>query len=249
MGHGTFHLVVDLLRRGVHVLLEHPVLPDEVERAVSEASRRRVTFHINTLFPALDAPRAFIDDCRARPGPPLYLDVLATDRSLYAVLDILRNSLGMLGASTVPRASGNGIESFEGTIGGVPALVRVQRAGLNGGGRLSDGAAGYLVDCRVTQWFDDGALTLLSVSGPVVWNGSYRRTAPLGADAWRAIHAPRTSYGDLLDQQTRANLEAIDALRAHATEGISPDAQCPDHLLDVARAWEHIARQLAAESC
>jgi thiazolinyl imide reductase len=242
MGSAAFDVVLELIRRGIHVLLEHPVAPNQLEQALNEAAAHAVCCHVQTLFPSMPAARAFAAESHARAsrGDPRFIDVLSTDRSLYATLDIVRRAVGPLDATGFHAIQGRPFEMLQGKFGSVPAFVRVQRSVADDGHRLADGAAEYLVDCRVGVWFENGALTLLSVAGPVVWTAAFRPAGEPGDPCWRTDQPPATR-GDLLRQQTASNLEALEALRTHAAGRTAPASQTREHLLDVSRAWERLA--------
>ena len=94
------------------------------------------------------------------------------------------------------------------------------------------------------MWFADGVLTLLSVAGPVVWNTAFRRTAAPDDAAWLTMRTTPATFGDLMRQHTEANLDAIDALSAHAGGGTQPAVQCLEHQLEIARVWEYLGQRL-----
>jgi thiazolinyl imide reductase len=242
MGIAGFEVVLDLVRRGTHVLLEHPVAPADLRRALDEAARRGVRLHVQTMFPALTAVRAFIAGTRehAAAARPRFLDVLTTDRSLYATLDILRHAAGALQPEGFDGIEGRPFDTRRGTLAGIPATVRIQPSRTADGRVLADGAPDYLVDCRITVWLGDGALSLLSVAGPVVFNPAFRPDRQSADPCWTIAAAPGT-FGDLLRQQIRSNLDALDGLREHAGGGPAPPAQERGHLLDVSDAWERLA--------
>ena len=248
MGNAAFDVVLGLLGRGFHVLLEHPVRPRD--RAGGRCrGKPRVRLHVQTLFASLAAPRDFIDACRmhALTKPRALIELLVTDRSLYASLDILRQAIGSLEPFTCDAPSSDSLGRFDtlnGTSRDVPTVVRVQRSRQADGRQLADGAPEYLVDCRISVWFDDGVLTLLSVAGPVVWNTAFRKTAAPDDPAWLTMRTTSSTFGDLMRQQTEANLDAIDALSAHAGGGTQPAVQCFEHQLEIARVWEHLGQRL-----
>jgi thiazolinyl imide reductase len=251
MGSPAADVVLNLIGRGIHVLLEHPVRPGDLERAAADAAQHQVRMHVQTLFPSLDAPRTFIDDCKARSSKDscALIELLVTDRALYASLDTLRQafrSLEPFACAASPSGEGDPFDTVRGTCRGIPLVVRVQRSRRPNGRLLSDGSSEYLVDCRISAWFGDGVLTLLSVAGPVIWNAGYRRQVQGGDPAWLSLGATSTSatFGDLMKQQTRANLQAIEALSTHAAGGPQPDVQDLSHLLEVSRIWERIGHVL-----
>jgi thiazolinyl imide reductase len=245
LGVAAFDVVLALLERGVPVLLEHPVPSWQVEAAANAARTHETPVHVQTLFPAFDAPRRFISACRAR-GVPLHLEIHVTDRSLYAALDVLRQGFGPLAPELSRGPSTGPFDSLTGMLSGAPASLHVQRCRSNDGRLLDDGDPAYVVDCRVSAWWAEGTLTLLSVAGPVVLTRPLRGGLDPAAPMWEEAELPAPRPADLRDAQTRSNLEAIESLAAHAAGGPAPAVQQLDHQLDVARSWEHVTRALAA---
>jgi thiazolinyl imide reductase len=244
LGSAAFDVVLTLVERGVPVLLEHPVPGWQVEAAAAAAREHQTPVHVQTLFPAFDAPRRFISASRER-GLPLYLEVQVTDRALYAALDIVRQAFGPLAPDLSRGPSTGPFDSLTGSLSGAPALLHVQRFRTSGGRLLDDGDPGYLVDCRMSAWWSEGILSLLSVAGPVVWTRPLRGGLDPVAPMWEGAERPAPRPADLREAQTQCNLEAIEALAAHAAGGPAPAVQQLDHQLDVARSWEHVTRALA----
>lgn len=97
MSSAAWPVVLRLIRRGIHVLCEHPCPPGALKKALTLAQKHNVQFHVNGHFVNLPAPKAFIGDCqrnRQRARPEL-IEVMCTDRSLYATLDILMSAMGV----------------------------------------------------------------------------------------------------------------------------------------------------------
>jgi thiazolinyl imide reductase len=239
MGASGTDVVLRLLSRDINVLCEHPQRPACLESALDAAASRNLCFHVNGHFADLPAAATFISDCRrsSKAATASFFHVTATERSLYAVLDILHRVL----LSFVPfdfQVSSRfpPFTIIQGLLGGVPATFHVQ-CGNNR--PLADGSPAYLVDHRITAGFPSGVLTLLSMNGPVVWNANLNRatdrTEPLFAVAHE--HAA-LSAEQLHRQRVAANLGAISALVKNMRERVTPPEQTPGYLLEVSRAWE-----------
>lgn len=207
--------VLELLRRGVDVLCEHPVSEAFVRKALAATWKSGAAFDVNAHFALLDAPRAFIRRCarqRQREGLA-FIDAMLTPRLLYALLDILRHAAGPLR----PRRN---------SIGGAPAHLRFERL-------IPDGSPDSIVDCRIAAGFPSGILTLLSMAGPVIWTGNYRRNP-------RAISQTVFGHEGLTAAEFAKQRQAAIA-RAMASLGKGkPSAE---HLLDVSRAVERLVRR------
>ena len=91
MGASGDEVVLGLLARNIHILCEHPVKHSRLQLALAAAASRSLCFHINGHFADLEAAAAFIHRARqeSQVELPAFFQVTATDRSLYAVLDIL----------------------------------------------------------------------------------------------------------------------------------------------------------------
>ena len=107
--------VLQLIRRRIHVLCEHPYPASALKKALALAQERKVQFHVNGHFTNLPAPQAFIRNCRktSQLASPRFVEIMATERSLYAALDILLSAL--------PRPAAPSISSVESPIAVCPA--------------------------------------------------------------------------------------------------------------------------------
>jgi thiazolinyl imide reductase len=246
MGASGHEVVLSLLSRGINVLCEHPQTPSRLQAALDAAACGNLCFHVNGHFADLDAAAAFIRHCREQNGtaPPSFFHVTATDRSLYAALDILRRVMISfapfefhLTSRLVP------FTIVQGLIGGVPVAFHLQR----GAGRrpLPDASPAYLVDHRIAAGFPSGTLTLLSMNGPVIWNTNPNCIAGPAERLFSVVHESRALTAELLYQQRVAtNFAAIETLVKNMSERVRPPEQAPDYLLDVSRAWETLGALL-----
>lgn len=194
-----------LLRRGVHVLQEHPLHPDEITACVRAAREGNAVHHVNTLYPDVEPVRCFLaaaQRLRAQ-QPPLFVDAACSSQVMYPLLDIIGRALGAVRpwafaepAETDPvvrRASRleQPFLSVQAAIAGVPVSLRVQNQ-INPADR--DNHA--LLLHRVAIGFDGGVLTLADSHGPVLWNPR--------------MYAPRDEEGRLiLDGPTNERLDTI----------------------------------------
>jgi thiazolinyl imide reductase len=240
MGGSASHVVLSLLARGIHVLCEQPQKPSRLKSALSAAASRDLCFHTNGHFADLEAAAVFIRRCRqqSEAGPPSFLHVTATDRSLYAALDILRGVLDSFApfefhvTSRLPPFT-----IVQGLLGHVPVTFHLQY-GANGR-PLADGSPAYLVDHRIAAGFPSGTLTLLSISGPVVWNGNPNRVAGPNEPLFTILQENRALTAELLyAQRVAANLAALKGVVKNMREHVIPPEQAPDRLLEVSYAWE-----------
>ena len=247
MSSSAFPMVLHLIRRGIHVLCEHPCPAGCMRRAIDIARKNGVQFHVNGHFANLPAPRAFIRECRqaTKQARPEFVEVMATERSLYGALDILMAAMGSPQPLRVHVSSRRmKFVLLEGSLGNVPVRFSVQVSGNKGRGRLADGSSGYLLDQRLTVAFPTGLLTLLSMAGPVLWNSTpvhVQNHEPL----WSILCGqPTRMVAELQEQRIQANVAGLNAIRQSILRHDPPEIQQPQHILQVSRAWELIGRQL-----
>src|SRR5271165_1695159 len=250
MSSAAWPVVLQLIRRGIHVLCEHPCPPRLLKRAMDLARRQGVQFHVNGHFASLPAPSAFIRACGriGKRHTPEFVEVMTTERALYASLDILMSALGSQKAFRARLLSHTAkFVLLEGTLGTTPLRLSVQVSGKRGRGRLADGSPEYLLDQRLTVAFPTGVTTLLSTTGPVLWNGNPAQVLNDEEPLWTVLFGqePQTP-ADLREQRIEANVAALNSIRRSILGHVLPDVQRPQHILAVSKAWEMIGRQLTS---
>ena len=127
--------VLQLIRRQIHVLCEHPYPASALKKALALAQERKVQFHVNGHFTNLPAPQAFIRNCRktSQLASPRCVEVMATERSLYAALDILLSALrGLRPLRFRVLSRQSQFVRLEAKMGKVSLLVSVQVSGTRG---------------------------------------------------------------------------------------------------------------------
>jgi thiazolinyl imide reductase len=246
MGASGHVAVLSLLSRGINVLCEHPHTPSRLQAALEAAACGGLCFHVNGHFADLDAAAAFICHCRqqSETAPPSFFHVTATDRSLYAALDILHRVMVSfapfefhLTSRLVP------FTIVQGLLGNVPVAFQLQRSADRR--PLPDASPAYLVDHRIAAVFPSGTLTLLSMNGPVVWNANPNCVAGPAEPLFAVVHESRALTAELFYQQrVAANFAAIETLVKDMSERVRPLEQAPDYLLEVSRAWEMLGALL-----
>ena len=242
---GTFGegVVLRLLERRIHVLCEHPHGPDFMEAAKRIAAQHHVCFHVNGHFAGLEAASAFLKHCNLvrRVAAPVFLDAMATDRSLYGALDILRRATTTFSPfAFLARDHRPPFTLVKASAGGVPATLQLQDSGTEGRMALQDGDPRYLVDYRLAVGFPHGVLNMLSIAGPVIWNNNLFRSSKKNRRLWTFLyHRPVSSF-DLYRQRVKANLMAVRCLVRSAREHFVPPEQNPEHIFEVSRAWAEI---------
>ncbi|MBB1252645.1 Gfo/Idh/MocA family oxidoreductase [Streptomyces alkaliterrae] len=190
-----------LMRRGVHVLQEHPLHPDELVACLRAATEAGVVFRLNTHYPHVEPVRRFIGVARdlvARQRP-LFLDVTCAFQVLYTVFDILGQALGAIRPHGVDAALATADEapyrSLTGRFAGVPMSFRLQNELVP-----SDPDNYSHLFHRVTLGTDGGHLTLVNTHGPVEWSmrphmpGDMKELVRLGDSAAPHLKVPSVQH-------------------------------------------------------
>ena len=193
-GGGGAVLARQLLERGVHVLQEHPLDPDELAGCLRAAGTTRRQYRVNTHYPRLPEVRRFIAAAtRLRDRQNiLFVDIAGPVHLLHPLVDILAQALG----GPRPWEFGDPIpvgpvRMLDGRIAGVPAALRVHNQ-LD----PTDVDNHALFWPRITLVAEGGTLTLADLHGPVLW--SPRLHAPRDTDhrlvlAGGSLELPTTS--------------------------------------------------------
>jgi pyochelin biosynthetic protein PchG len=172
VGGAGSELAQTLMRRGVHVLQEHPLHHDELAECLRTARRAGVRYRMNAFYAHLEAVRRFVAAARAllRQQPAVFVDATCGFQLAYSLFEILADALGTVrpwSFDAAPRPAGGAPRAFrtlEGVLGGVPLTLRVQN-------QLDpDDPDNFAhVMHRITIGTESGNLMLVNTNGPVLW--------------------------------------------------------------------------------
>jgi len=168
-----------LMRRGISVLQEHPLHPDELAACLRTAKEAGVAYRVNAHFAHLRPVRRFValaEALRAR-QPVLFVDALASMQTLYTLLDIIGRLLGGLRPSAFEAAPAPSerlvalaktpqpFRGLHGVIAGVPVSLRIQN-------EIDPAEPDNYTHFfhRIAIGTEAGTLTLINTHGPVVWS-------------------------------------------------------------------------------
>lgn len=178
-------LAQQLLRRGIHVLQEHPVHHREIAACMQAARQGQAAYAVNTLYPNILAIRRFLavaDYLREQHGLA-YIDAACNSQVAYPLLDILGRLAGGLRpwAFAAPAASvgAHPFTHLSASFNGVPISLRVQ----NQVHPQDPDNHSFLLH-RLELGCEAGVLSLCDTHGPVLWNPR--------------LHAPRDSTDRLI---------------------------------------------------
>lgn len=178
-------LAQSLLRRGIHVLQEHPVHYREIATCMQAARQGQAAYAVNTLYPNILAIRRFLavaQYLREQQGLA-YIDASCNSQVAYPLLDILGRLAGGLRPWTFAApAAPVGAQPFtrlNASFNGVPISLRIQ----NQVHPHDPDNHSFLLH-RIEVGCEAGVLSLGDTHGPLLWNPR--------------LHAPRDSTDRLI---------------------------------------------------
>ena len=172
------------LKRGIHVLQEHPVHSKEIMANLMAAKQGNAAYSVNTLYPNLRNTRQFLAVAKyIRQHQDIkMIDAVCNSQMAYPLLDVIGHTIGELrpwsfGEPIQPE--GHPYQSVSATIGGVALTLRIQ----NQVHPQDPDNHSFLLH-RMALGCDAGVLTLTDTHGPVLWNPR--------------LHSPRDHTGRLI---------------------------------------------------
>lgn len=234
-------VAAQLLRRGVHVLMEHPVRADRLANLRLEAESSGAVHLVNCHFAELSSAQAFIELCRQQRAleSPTWASVVTAPRSAFSTFDLLGRALGALSEYSLERelttslTAEHPFESFRGSISGTPVRVQCSREI----GQVDDGSDSP-VPQRLEIGFPSGNVTLHSFAGPVIWLETLRtalKTSP--SPLWRMCAPAVETFAALMADRVRANTSTLREFQLQIDTGATPIHQTT--------AWLTAASKLA----
>ncbi|MEM8351475.1 Gfo/Idh/MocA family oxidoreductase [Morganella morganii] len=262
-GEGT-RLAAAFLNRGIHVVQEHPLHPDDIVRLQALAEERGLRYWVNSFYPHVPAGRCWIDRatriCRFLDGRTPDTAHLTTSRQLlYSALDLLLQACGISACDEVQVQITDGADVNFTPIGlnlpgGCRAVLRLQTY-LD----PSDPDMYNLVMHQASLIWPSGYLTLEASYGPVLWTGLFHdaqhsnrdRTMYRYAreeDAYArpssvVVHSAPDTWLDAFGTEGAAGIgRVLDELCRVLDGGGVPSGFSPAYQLMLARLWLTILR-------
>lgn len=246
-----------LLGRGIHVLQEKPVHPDEIAGTWRLARRAGLIYQVHDVHPTLPVARRFI----AAAGVLLarrravYIDAACSVQAAFSLLHVLGEAFGSLRTwrfdPPTPRPGGP-FTTLSGVLCSVPLTLRVQNQF-----DPTDPDNHQHLSHRITIGTDGGGLTMVDTHGPVVWNPRWHVPATVrgGADLSAAAELALRGSTVLGRVESPTHAETIEWLWPAATASRLADLHGavlreptrPDRtqfVLTVATAWRDLVERL-----
>jgi thiazolinyl reductase component of yersiniabactin synthetase len=262
-GAGTA-LAEAFLRRGMHVVQEHPLHPEDVARLQRVALECERAWWVNSFYPHTPAGRRWIESaqrvCRLLDGEAPCFAHLATSRQLlYSSLDLLLQACGATDTDADIAALADDDPCFH--------SLRLRLPGLSAALRLQtyidplDPDLHSLAMHQLTVGWPSGYLSLAASHGPVLWSpalhdplhrtaeDSMSRRAARAGGAWLAQPATLTLHAAPPDWQNALEVEGpagvghvLQALRRHLDGADTPPGFDAGYQLALAQLWQRALR-------
>ncbi|WP_051261107.1 Gfo/Idh/MocA family oxidoreductase [Desulfovibrio inopinatus] len=178
-GAGT-EIALSLLRRGIHVIQEHPMHPREVETCQQTALRAGCVHYLNTHHVHMGETQKFLRLVHEiqQEQPICFINALCGVQVLCSLLDIIGMAVGTVTPYAFEEYSPGlehvlaacDVEAFpyevlRGHIAGTPVTLGVQNYYDS-----TDPDNNAAILHRMTVGFPSGNLTLQSAAGPLLWS-------------------------------------------------------------------------------
>lgn len=160
-----------LLRRGIHVLQEHPVHHREIAACMQAARQGQAAYAVNTLYPNILAIRRFLAVAQylGEQQGLAYIDAACNSQVAYPLLDVLGRLTGGLRpwtfAAPAATVGTQPFTRFNASFNGVPISLRIQ----NQVHPQDPDNHSFLLH-RLEVGCESGVLSLCDTHGPVLWN-------------------------------------------------------------------------------
>lgn len=231
-------LVLSLLTAGMHVICEHPVGPEFVEKALAVGRTAEKHFFVNAHFPNLPAQQAFIKAYRntREHTACLHHSIDVNLRTLYSGLDIIGQAIGnpqdikVIAPSESLQEQAFASLRLKTTAGDVHLLCQ------NFASEQDDGSTTY-INHRCSAVFVHGSLSLTETAGPVLWHPTFNS---MPVESWQSVmpveYQP-INMEQLQYQRDLANILILQQLVSAILAGVLPSHQQPDYLTGLAQLW------------
>jgi len=245
---------LNLLKRRIAVLCEHPRTTRFLKKAIRCSESSNSIFHIHGHFTETPSAKIFLQACAKAGGAnsAVFLSAVGNARTLYSLVDLLSHAFGDLepyslkmltptGASSRRRSEKVAFQIVHGRIAGVPSVLQSQS------NILSEDNGWEPVFHDLTIGFPTGKLMMVECFGPVIW--IYRPVASMikGLKEKGRMSFPLISALDFLSwRKTRIEIlrQSVEQLCAEVITGKRPPNQRIERLMQVSKVWQDIAIRL-----
>lgn len=215
-------LTEDLLRRGIHVIQEHPVSLRELLRHQQLARENNVLYWVNSFYPYTPAGRCLIRSALAASQQsgtlPSYANIITSRQLLFSNMDILFQVITNYGVPKVELIDKNqsGFDVVRMVVGNTHILLRLQNY-LD----PADPDMHNLAMHNLHFGWASGYLSLVDSYGPVCWTKVLHANNHL-ANQHSLYQCAGTALGKYLENPTNTTLLAAPDRLQQAIERDGP---------------------------
>lgn len=129
---GGGEIALNLLKRGINVIMEHPVSSTLVKEAIELAKKNKVCFHVNYHFSDCGNINTFITKARElnKTQLPILIQMTGNYRTISSLLEIIARIFGTLKPFNINKLTLNNddipFKIFEGLIKSIPFIYNCQ---------------------------------------------------------------------------------------------------------------------------
>lgn len=239
LGDHAISLSQALMRKGIHVICEHPLSAAQLAECLTVAKQCQVHFFVNAHFADLQAPTLFVQHFRAaqQQSQCLHVTLTVNLRTLYSGLDIIGRAFGSLDDIQIrsttsltqkeaqkaasDNASENSSDSSQppeyfSVLNLYKDNVLITLICQNFASEQDDGSATFM-NHGVKATFVAGQLNLDESNGPVTWHPSPALAMSPQWATYQVLEQAPMNIHQLQQQRDAANLNTL-RIMAHAVK-------------------------------
>lgn len=230
-------LAKHFLLQGTHVLLEHPIGPDQLEELLYISKKNKKNIFINSHFRYTYAISKFIELIKVQEKKPHSVVVSTSLRTLFSTLDILIDCFGKPSTQDI---------IFHRNEGYLQCIIELQSCtillNLQSWKHNEDSGSDVCMGHSIQAFYTNKSIQISNTWGPVIeqYQPMQDEVIPL-----IKISDELSTLPEVLTSRRTANRNILLALRSTITTGEIPHEQEPDFLLSVARLYVLIINKAA----
>jgi thiazolinyl reductase component of yersiniabactin synthetase len=261
-GDGTT-LVEELLKRGIHIIQEHPVHSDDIIKLQDLAKKNKCIYWVNSCYAHTPAGKSWINNAKhiienLNEGSPSFVNFTTSRQLLYSSLDLLLQ--GCKEREVDIRVVENENPLFSLINLNFPDFTATLRLQKYMDPREPDFHS--LVMHKLTVGWTSGYLSLESSYGPVLWTSSlydeehnytdesfYSRNNKksknfLSGPITTTLYSPPASWGEAFEiDNAKGVKEVLNLLVAHLNGDDIPDIFDESYQVFLSDLWQKILRE------
>jgi len=239
-------IAATLLKKGIPVLLEHPVSTENIHLVLAAAEQNRTFCHINSHFSEIQPVAHFIALCHklTTKSTPSIVNISCNSRTLFSTLDIVMRCFGECTLGDVQSTSFNVSDSHLNctlSLNKIPCTLVYQKW-RSKNDNSKDSPLGH----QITITYPEGVLCLNGTFGPCLWfpllAGDVPQDIPIYSDV---NNSNPFTLEDMYHWRSVANQKAMHELNeTHQHRKPIHFYQKKSYLSHLCQTWSHLYSQL-----